>query len=162
MHNVSYSDLSLIEVLDHGDSRFTRTLVLAVRTGSMQRSNHVPCLKRHCIIPHIQLIGNDNNYNDVIVRLQITYHTQAAESGFRIIGESDNHDPRTLVDCVTERRHVTGNSVTAADPMVNTCHAAAVVHLDRRQRVWIENEGGYYRPMVMSRWSTFWGINRLT
>jgi hypothetical protein len=95
--------------------------------------------------------------------LQITYFTQAASSGFTLVAEtccSSEPKQQNLVDCTFEQEHSNGEAASA-EIVTATCHTDGLVHLDSNWRVFVKINGGYFRPMVMNPWSTFWGLNRV-
>jgi len=86
--------------------------------------------------------------------MQITFKSRAFRNGFKVV-IVDEKEP--ITGCVIERLR----GMTNTDVIVSTCHAATMVYLRANQALAIATFDGYYKPMMMDKHLTYWGLYRV-
>ena len=86
--------------------------------------------------------------------MQVTFKSHAFTNGFRmvVVGEEE-----PITGCITERLR----GVTSTNVITSTCHAGTIVHLRANQALAIATLNDYYRPMMMEKHLTYWGLYRV-
>jgi len=86
----------------------------------------------------------------------MTYNNTSAISSFSIVSRRSrgSAQQQQLAKCVTK-------ADSATDAMNSSCYTATVAHLRRNQLVFIYNNPEFYRRIVTTSQSSFWGVFKI-
>ena len=95
----------------------------------------------------------------------MTFKDHAFRSGFKIVAvdalrhhhQQQDDQEESITGCIIERV----KNVNSTDTVASTCHVGTVVRLRANQTVAVATIDGYYKPMLMSDYLTYWGLYKV-